>query len=70
MPPVEPMVGAARVAEILGMSKQWVYLAAADGRIPCYRAGKRVRFRLSEVEEAIRRSPDHDAGEPAVAAAG
>ena len=32
------------VAEFLGVSKSWVYQAAAAGRIPCTRVGAALRF--------------------------
>lgn len=44
------------VAELLGVSRSWLYAAAQEGRIPCVRLGGAdgpVRFRLDELEAWI-----------------
>jgi excisionase family DNA binding protein len=33
-------------AKFLGVSKSWVYQAAARGELPAYRVGRKVRFTL------------------------
>lgn len=53
--PVEPMIEAPEVARLLSVSRAWVYKAADEGRIPHYRIGTRVRFRVSEIEDWLAR---------------
>jgi excisionase family DNA binding protein len=50
---IEPFIEAEIVAQILGMSRQWVYQAAIDGKIPGYRIGQAIRFRESEIRQWI-----------------
>lgn len=63
----EDLVDARVVAGHLGVSRDWVYLAAARGRLPGYRAGNRWRFRISEVETALAKPADR-AEEPDLSA--
>ncbi len=51
----EPLVSAIEVAEMLGLSRAWVHARAADGTLPSYRAGRRVLFRMSEIEGWLRK---------------
>lgn len=44
------------VAELLGMSKDWIYTEVRAGRIPHVRLGRYVRFRLEAIEDWIRAS--------------
>ncbi len=53
----ERFVKASEVAEHTGLSVDAVYREQRLGRIPAYRIGRRVRFRLSEVENALKREP-------------
>jgi excisionase family DNA binding protein len=56
----EPLVDVNRVAEVTGTPVSWWYSAAESNRVPHYRVGKYVRFKLSEVEQwlaAQRRVP-------------
>lgn len=46
----EPWVTAVDVADHLGVSVSWVNKAVQTGSIPVRRAGKSLRFRLSEVD--------------------
>jgi excisionase family DNA binding protein len=47
---------AAQVAELLGMSPDWVYDRAAAGDLPSYKLpGGRRKFLYSELLEAVRR---------------
>lgn len=50
MPDTEPLIKAEQVAEALGVSRTWVFDRAKAGRLPSYRLGKHVRFRMSEVQ--------------------
>lgn len=60
----EPMVDARRVADVLGVSKNTVYQAAHTGQIRSYRIGTRVRFRVSEVIEDVRKGRTDPSGRP------
>jgi excisionase family DNA binding protein len=53
-PAAEPYVTAAQVAEFLGLPENTVYKLALQRRLPSYRLGKSRRFRLSEVDAAMR----------------
>ena len=48
------MMRASEVASRLDVSKATIYRKAQSGEIPCYRIGKAVRFKIEEVEEAIK----------------
>lgn len=49
----EPLCDSSELATAFRIPKSWVDQAARDGRIPCVRVGRRVRFRRSEVEPAL-----------------
>ena len=55
-PAREPFMNADEVAEVLGMSRDWVYERAQSGELPSYKlpGGKR-RFLYSELLETVRR---------------
>lgn len=53
---VEPFVTVDTVARLLGVPRSFVYEKAAAGELPCYRAGRYLRFRVSEVERWLRSS--------------
>lgn len=61
----EPMVTAEVVAELLGVSRTWVYRHADEDDLPYYRIGRERRFRLSEVESWIRANAGDAAREEA-----
>jgi len=46
-------VNAETVADYFGVSSDLIYLMAREGRIPCHRIGRLVRFRIAEVEALI-----------------
>ncbi|MDI6711606.1 MAG: helix-turn-helix domain-containing protein [Anaerosomatales bacterium] len=48
------LVDAEEAARILRVPKSWVYKMAREGRIPCRRLGKYVRFDLRELLEWAR----------------
>ena len=52
----EPFLTAAEVADLLGMSRDWVYERALTGELPSYKlpGGKR-RFLYSELLDAVKR---------------
>jgi excisionase family DNA binding protein len=59
------LVDADGLSTVLGVSRSWVYRAAAAGRIPCLRVGRGVRFKLARVLEALQ--SDRRVGAPDVA---
>ena len=42
------------VAELLGVSKPWVYAEVRAGRVPHVRLGRYVRFRRESIEQWLR----------------
>jgi excisionase family DNA binding protein len=54
-PPAPPrLVEVDELAAVLGVTRWSVYRWAAQGRIPCVRAGRKVRFELERVIAALR----------------
>jgi excisionase family DNA binding protein len=49
----EPLLDSVALARLLCVPTTWLEQAARDGRIPCVRLGRRVRFRRSQVEDAV-----------------
>jgi excisionase family DNA binding protein len=49
----EPLRDAHYIAEILAIPSKTVLQYARDGRLPCVRIGKHVRFRVSDVDAAL-----------------
>ena len=47
---IEPWVGVDDLANVLGVSTDWVYEKAAAGDLPSYKFGGHRRFRVSEIE--------------------
>jgi excisionase family DNA binding protein len=45
----EPFVDVAAIADLLQVSRSWVYENAAHGNLPHYRVGRYLRFKTSEV---------------------
>ncbi len=39
------------VAKLLQVPKSWVYDRTRDGRIPCFKVGKYIRFKPSEIDK-------------------
>jgi len=56
----EPFVNVTTVAEFLGVPSSFVYEKAARGEIPCRRAGRYLRFRLSEIEAWLDAEADRE----------
>lgn len=46
----EKLVDIGEIAKRTGLPVSWIYVNAAKSKIPCYKLGKYVKFRLSEVE--------------------
>ncbi len=49
----ETLMGAEELAAVLDLPLTWVEQKAREGKIPCIRAGRYVRFRRSAVEAAL-----------------
>ncbi len=43
------LVKAKPLAKVTGLNRYFIYKLAASGRIPCYRAGRAIRFSIPEV---------------------
>jgi excisionase family DNA binding protein len=48
------LLDAEAVAEMVGMSRDWIYVEARAGRIPHVKLGRYTRFRREAVEDWIR----------------
>lgn len=46
-------VTASRLAEILGVHIQHVLKLTREGKLPCKRVGRAIRYRLDEVDAAV-----------------
>lgn len=51
---MEKLVGANEVAKYVNENVQTVYRKAREGTYPVYRTGRLVRFKLSEIDEAMK----------------
>lgn len=50
----EPLLTPAEAAKLLSVRVSWVYEAVRDGRLPCVRIGRHVRFIRSDLERWVR----------------
>lgn len=55
----EPWVGVEQVANHLSVGKDTIYRWVDQQRIPSHRAGKLLRFKISEVDEWVRNQGDN-----------
>ena len=55
---MERLVTAQVVAKHTDEKVRTVYRKARDGEYPCYRSGRLVRFKLSEIDEAMKGGKD------------
>lgn len=51
---MEKLVKADEVAKYVGEDKRTVYRKASSGTYPCYRTGRLVRFKLSEIDKSMK----------------
>lgn len=49
----EQLIDCATACRILGMKKSFVYDLAKQGRLPCYRLGRSVRFSPSDLQTFV-----------------
>ncbi|HEY3374625.1 MAG TPA: helix-turn-helix domain-containing protein [Candidatus Aquicultor sp.] len=47
---MEQLLRAAKAAELLDVSERYVYRLASEGRIPCVKVGRSVRFRPTDID--------------------
>ena len=50
----EPLLTESALAELLGVSARTIRAWLSDRALPCYRIGRTVRFRASEIERWLR----------------
>ncbi|MHC4947206.1 MAG: hypothetical protein ACYTG1_02945 [Planctomycetota bacterium] len=51
-----------QLARRLGLPMAWLRAEAEAGRLPCLRAGRRLMFNITEVEDALARRDDREGG--------
>lgn len=51
---VERMLLAKEVADYMRMDVQTIYRKVKSGELPCYRSGRAIRFKLDEIEMAMK----------------
>jgi excisionase family DNA binding protein len=49
----EPLLTPADAARLLVVKTSWVYEAVRDGRLPCVRIGRHIRFLRSDLERFV-----------------
>jgi excisionase family DNA binding protein len=53
---VSKLLTAPQVAELIGMTTDFVYKLSRRGEIPCIRFGRSYRYRAESIEEWLRQS--------------
>lgn len=56
----EPLLTSQDAAELLSVRASWIYEAVRDGRLPCVRIGRHIRFLRGDLERWV--SEQRDAG--------
>lgn len=54
----EPLLRADGAAQLLSVRTSWIYEAVRDGRLPCVRVGRHVRFLRSDLERWVSEQRD------------
>lgn len=54
----EPLLRASEAALLLSVRASWVYEAVRDGRLPCVRVGRHVRFLRGDLEDWVSEQRD------------
>ena len=49
----EPLLTPADAARLLVVKTSWIYEAVRDGRLPCVRIGRHIRFLRSDLERFV-----------------
>lgn len=63
------MMNAREVASYIGVNVNTVYRKAQSGELPCYRLGTAIRFKLEEIELAMKgeekcQKKEHEGSKP------
>lgn len=53
---LEELLGPKELSRLLKVSKPWPYIMVKRGLLPCYKMGKVIRFRWSDIEAYLERS--------------
>ena len=54
----EPLLTPADAAQLLVVKTSWIYEAVRDGRLPCVRIGRHIRFLRSDLERFVDKQRD------------
>lgn len=49
----EPLLTPGEAAELLSVRISWIYSAVREGKLPCVRLGRHIRFVRSELERWV-----------------
>lgn len=49
----EPLMDAETLAKVLSLPQSWIEQRTREGELPCYRAGRWIRYRRSEIESIL-----------------
>jgi len=60
---IEELVTAKELCKLLKVSRFWPYKMAKKGEIPCYKMGKAIRFKRSDIEDFLAKSRIEKRGE-------
>ena len=53
---MEELLSPKELSSLLKVSKPWPYIMVKRGLLPCYKMGKVVRFRWSDIENFLEKS--------------
>jgi excisionase family DNA binding protein len=53
---MEALISPKELSKLLKVSKPWPYIMVKRGFLPCYKMGKVIRFRWSDIEDYLERS--------------
>jgi len=53
---LEELLSPKELSKLLKVSKPWPYIMVKRGLLPCYKMGKAIRFKWSDIEAYLERS--------------
>jgi len=53
---MEELISPKELSRLLRVSKPWPYIMVKGGLLPCYKMGKVIRFKWSDIEAFLERS--------------
>jgi len=53
---MEELISPKELSRLFKVSKPWPYIMVKRGLLPCYKMGKVIRFRWSDIEDYLERS--------------